>query len=143
MNSLDRLEKLHKLIKLQEQDILAEFKETQRVSLALRVQIEDLVYHSQSASEKLMHQSIAMDQLNLVRSFNVKIEVVLEKLNIKLQENDTKLLKVAEKIKDIRSRIKSIERLIDRHQQRYNYQQQKYIQQQIEENINYTSSSQD
>ena len=143
MKKLQRLNKIYRLIKLQEQDVLAEFKQTQQVNTALKMQINDLTQHGKSSSDKLMHQAITINELNIVRTFNDKIELVLEQLNTKLSENEKNLMHVVDKIKDVRSRIKSIERLADRHQQIHDNELQKKIQHQIDENINYTLSSQD
>ncbi len=143
MRKLARLEKIHKLIKLQEQDVLSEFKQLQQANIALKAQINDLTQHSQLSSEKIMQGSVTMNEINIVRKFNGNIETVLDQLNLKLEENNKKFLAIAEKVKQVRSRIKSIERLTERQQLKQDYQQQKHIQLQIEENINYLLSSQE
>ena len=142
MSKLSRLKKIHKLVKLQEQELLAEFKNIQNINSSLKIQINDLSEHSKLSSNKLMEKTVNMHELSLVRSFNGNIELVLEQLNFKLSENNKKFLHVADKVKEVRSRIKSIERLEGRHQLQQDNELQKNIQQQIEENINYTLSSQ-
>jgi len=141
MNKLERLQKLKKLIKLQEQDVLAEFKDSQMLKDSIKSQIEDLSQHSTTCSNDLMSKPVVMSEINLVRSFNQNIELVIEQLNTKLDESDKNLYVIAEKMKEVRSRMKSIERLEHREQVQKNFEQQKYIQQQLDENINYTSST--
>jgi len=143
MRNLQRLKKLHKLVSLQEHDVLIEFKEMQNASMALKAQMNDLTQHSQNSTHKLMQETVTASQINIVRKFNSNVEAVLEQLNEQLTESNKNFLIVAEKLKQVRGSIKSIEQLINRHQKLYDYQQQKNIQRQIEENINYTLSSQD
>ena len=142
MSKLSRLKKIHKLVKLQEQNVLAEFKNVQQINSSLKMQIDDLSQHSKLTNNKLMGKSVSIQELSLVKSFNGNIELVLEQLKFKLSENNKKFLQVADKVKEVRSRMKSIERLESRHQLQQDNDQQKNIQQQIEENINYTLSSQ-
>ena len=143
MKKLARLEKIQKLIKVQEQKVFREFKEIQKNNAELKIQINDLAQHGQLSSNKLMQKSVSINEINLVRQFNGKIHLVLEQLNIQLADNEKKFLQTAEKIKEIRTRMRSIERLTDRHQQKHDYQQQKQAQRQLEENINYVFNSQD
>ena len=142
MSKLSRLKKIHKLVKLQEQNVLAEFKNVQQINSSLKMQIDDLSQHSKLTNNKLMGKSVSIQELSLVKSFNGNIELVLEQLKFKLSENNKKFLQVADKVKEVRSRMKSIERLESRQQLQQDNDQQKNIQQQIEENINYTLSSQ-
>ncbi len=146
MKKLTRLKKLHHLIKLQEQDILIAFKGTQKVSTDLKNQIEDLSQHNQTSAAKLMRQSVTMNEVNNVRSFNGKVEQVIDQLKLKLDKNDEKLLHVVEQMKEVKSRMKSIERLTQRETQQQDYVRQKHSQLQIDENINYklgTNNSQE
>ena len=143
MKKIQRLNKLHKLLKIQEQDILAEFKQLQSTSHKIKTQINDLVSHGEQSSSNLMHNSIAVSELTLVRKFSEKIGVVIEQLQARLADNDKNFLIVADKVKQIRTSLASIERLTHKHQLIECYEQDKHTQKQIEENINYTVFSQD
>lgn len=142
MNKLERLKKLHNLIKLQEQDVLAEFKQTQLINMSLKNQIHDLSQYSESSSSRLMQKPVVMSEINIVRSFNTNVEVIIDQLNGKLNDNNKNLFMIAEKMKEVRSRIKSIERLADNERVQSEFEQQKKVQQQIDENINYQISTQ-
>lgn len=141
MNKLERLQKLKKLIKLQEQDILAEFKNSQLIKDSIKNQIDDLSQHSATCATELMSKPVVISEINLVRSFNQNIELVIEQLNTQLGESDKNLYVIAEKMKEVRTRMKSIERLEYREQEQKNFEQQKYTQQQLDENINYSAST--
>ena len=141
MSKVQRLNKIHKLLKIQEQDVLAEFKELQRISDEINMQINDLAAHSANSENDLMLRPVAVSQLTLVRSFNEKVEMVLQQLNARLLDNDKNYSIVADKLKEIRSSLTSIERLTDKHQSIDDYEQESNTQKQIEENINYTLSS--
>ncbi len=141
MNKVQRLNKLHKLLKIREQDVLAEFKQLQKTSHDIKMQINDLSNHGIQSEHKLMQNTVVIDQLTLVKNFNVKIEEVIEQLNISLANNDKNFLIVADKIKELRTSLTSIERLTDKYQLIQSYEKEKNAQKQIEENINYTIST--
>lgn len=143
MKKIQRLKKLHRLLKLQEQDVLAEFKDLQNMSHQINKQISDLINHSAQSRNNLMHNAIDVSKLTLVRKFNQKIEMVIEQLHNRLADNEKNFLIVADKVKQLRSSLTSIKRLTDKHQLIENYEQDKNTQKQIEENINYTVSSQE
>jgi hypothetical protein len=143
VKKVQRLNKLHKLLKIQEQDVLAEFKDLQSVSHQIKIQISDLTSHSAQSTNNLMQNTIDVNQLTLVRKFNEKIEVVIEQLQVRLADNNKNYLIVADKVKQLRTSLTSIERLTDKHRLIENYEQDTTAQKQIEENINYTVSSQD
>lgn len=143
MRKLQRLKKLHKLLKLQEQDVLAEYKQLQNISDQINVQINDLQNHSDKSADNLMQSTIDVNKLTLVRNFNQKIEVVIEQLHGRLVDNDKNFLIVAGKIKELRSSLTSIERLAEKHQLIENYEHDSNTQKQIDENINYTIASQE
>ncbi len=143
MTKVQRLNKLHKLLKIQEQGVLAEFKQLQSISHQIKAQINDLISHSVNSRNNLMQNTIAVSQLTLARKFNEKIEVVIEQLQVRLADNDKNYLIVADKVKQLRTSLKSIERLKDKHQLMENYLQDNNAQKQIEENINYSVASQD
>jgi erythromycin esterase-like protein len=143
VKKIQRLKKLHRLLKLQEQDVLAEFKDLQNMSHQINKQISDLINHSAQSRNNLMHNAIDVSKLTLVRKFNQKIEMVIEQLHNRLADNEKNFLIVADKVKQLRSSLTSIKRLTDKHQLIENYEQDKNTQKQIEENINYTVSSQE
>jgi hypothetical protein len=143
MTKVKRLNKLHKLLKIQEQGVLAEFKQLQSISHQIKGQINDLINHSAQSRNNLMQNTIAVSQLTLARKFNEKIEVVIEQLQVRLADNDKNYLIVAEKVKQLRTSLKSIERLEEKYQLMDNYFQDNSAQKQIEENINYSVASQD
>lgn len=140
MTKVQRLEKLHRLLKIQEQDILAEFKQLQTVSNKIKMQIKDLTEHSENSMNNLMVNPIAISQLTLSRKFNEKIEVVIDQLNVRLSENDKNFLIVADKVKQLRSSLTSVDRLKNKHQLVENYEQENRVQKQIEENLTNTTS---
>lgn len=141
MNKIQRLNKIHKLLKIEEQGILAEFKENQKISHNINMQINDLVENCMQSSNHLLSRPVAINQVILVRQFNDKVELVLEQLHVRLAENDKNFSIVAEKIKQVRTSLTSIERLTEKHKSIENYEQDKHTQKQIEENINYRLSS--
>ncbi|MDW3094364.1 MAG: hypothetical protein R8G33_01695 [Gammaproteobacteria bacterium] len=141
MNKVQRLEKLQKLLKIREQDVLAEFKQLQKTSNEIKMQINDLSNHGIQSEKKLMQNPVVIDQLTLVKNFNAKIEVVIEQLNVSLANNDKNFLIVADKIKELRTSLTSIERLTDKYQLIESCDQEKRTQKQIEENINYNLST--
>lgn len=141
MKKLQRLKKLYKLLKIQEQEMLVEFKELQNVNQQIKTQINDLFAHGSQSRNKLMYSSVDISQLTMVRRFSEKIEVVIEQLQSRLEANDKNFLIVADKVKQLRASLTSIERLIDKHQLIDNYEQDNNFQKQVEENINYTVSS--
>ncbi|MFK8027938.1 MAG: hypothetical protein AB8C40_07745 [Gammaproteobacteria bacterium] len=141
MKKVKRLEKLYKLLKIQEQDILAEFKQLQNTSHQIKMQIKDLADHSSQSAKNLKENPIAVSQLTLSRKFNQKIELVIEQLQVRLSDNDKNFLIVADKVKQLRTSLTSIERLKNKHQLLEDYEQENFTQKQIEENINFTVSS--
>ncbi|GEM_PF-5485541 len=143
MNKVQRLNKLHKLLKIQEYDVLAEYKELQRINDQIKAQIYDLLNHSAQSTSKLANNSIDVSQLILVRRFNEKIELVVEQLQARLTDNDKNLESVTDKIMQLRASLTSIKRLTGKHQLIKDYENEQNIQKQIEENINYTLSTLD
>ena len=143
MKKIQRLNKLHKLLKIQEQEVLAEFKDLQNINQQIKIQINDLLNHGAQSRNNLMQNSVAVSQLTMVRRFSEKIEIVIVQLQERLEANDKNFLIVADKVKQLRASLTSIERLTDKHQLIDNYEQDKNVQKQIEENINYTVSSQE
>ena len=140
MNKVQRLNKLHRLLKIQEQDVLAEFKQLQKTNHDIKMQINDLSQHGVQSEKGLMKNTIAIDQLKLVKHFNAKIEVVIEQLNIRLADNDKNFLIVADKIKQLRTSLTSIERLTDKYELIQGYKSEQLVQKQIEEYINHNIS---
>tara|TARA_R110002049_G_scaffold13509_2_gene58470 strand:+ start:114754 stop:115185 length:432 start_codon:yes stop_codon:yes gene_type:complete len=143
VNKVQRLNKLHKLLKIQEYDVLAEYKELQRINDQIKAQIYDLLNHSAQSTSKLANNSIDVSQLILVRRFNEKIELVVEQLQARLTDNDKNLESVTDKIMQLRASLTSIKRLTGKHQLIKDYENEQNIQKQIEENINYTLSTLD
>tara|TARA_R110002096_G_scaffold367398_3_gene560712 strand:- start:87 stop:518 length:432 start_codon:yes stop_codon:yes gene_type:complete len=143
VNKVQRLNKLHKLLKIQEYDVLAEYKELQRINDQIKAQIYDLLNHSAQSTSKLANNSIDVSQLILVRRFNEKIELVVEQLQARLTDNDKSLESVTDKIMQLRASLTSIKRLTGKHQLIKDYENEQNIQKQIEENINYTLSTLD
>ena len=140
MNKIERLKKLHKLIKLQEQKVLAEFKEVQKINNTIKGHISDLKEHGEKSNKNNIIHSSTMSEFNIARQFNQKIIIALDELNMRLHENDKQFLVVGDKIKRVRSSLKSIERLNDKHQTLQDYREDIARQNEIEENLNYFSS---
>ena len=132
MNKVQRLNKLHKLLKIQEYDVLAEYKELQRINDQIKAQIYDLLNHSAQSTSKLAVNSIDVSQLILVRRFNEKIELVVEQLQARLTDNDKNLESVTDKIMQLRASLTSIKRLTGKHQLIKDYENEQNIQKQIE-----------
>ena len=137
MNKLDRLNKLEKLLKIQEKHVLVEFKEVQNLNDMIKNHIQDLELHDSHANKNVLNKPISTGELHIAKSFSQKVVVALAELNKRLDENEKQFLIVGDKIKRVRSSIKSIQRLIDKQQVIENNKQDNYRQKEIEANINY------
>ena len=115
MNKLDKLIKLHKLLKIQEQKILIEYKELQSANDNIKNQIVDLRRHGNLYSNNMMTKLITMSEFNVVRSFGANVELVIKQLNEQLEKNEKQFVVVREKITELRGSLTSIQRLIDKH----------------------------
>ena len=58
MNKLNRLNKLKNLMKIQEREVLIEFKEAQQINNRLRESILDLEDHKNNSASKMVNKEI-------------------------------------------------------------------------------------
>lgn len=141
MKKSQRMNRLHKLMKLQEQAILAEYKQLQAENLNIKQQISDLHNHSKNSITHTMQDMVGINELTMVRKFSEKVEVVIEQLQVTLDNNDKNYMIVADKVKNLRASLTAIERLSDKHLILENYQDDLNEQKQIDENTNHKISS--
>ena len=139
MKKLERLNKLKELMKINEREILIEFKEAQQVNNSIRENISDLQTHQNKSEDKLLHQKITMNDLTIVRTFNQKVEKAVEELSSQLEVSDKVYSAIAEKLKEAKKKSKSIEKLISKEEGFVNFEEESKRQQQVEENIGYTN----
>ena len=139
MNKLTRLNKLKSLMKIQEQEILIEFKEAQLMNNSIRENISDLENHKCNSVEKLLNHDILMNDFNIVRSFNYKVESAVEELKSQLEVSDKLYATIAEKLKEAKKKSKSIEKLILKEESITNYEEENRQQRQVDENITFSN----
>ncbi len=137
MNKLIRLSKLKNLMKIQEQEILIEFKEVQQMNNSIKDNISGLEAHKNNSISNLINQDITMNELNVVRSFNHKVEAALDELTSQLDISDKQYASIAEKLKEAKKKSKSIEKLIQKEETISNIEEESKSQRQIDENISF------
>ncbi len=114
MNNSQRYERLHKLVKIQEQMVLVEFRELQRERDSVRKQIYDLNSIGRESVEKLGQRLTSSFELAVIKSFAANLEGALEVLQRNLIQTENDYSIVGQKIKEVRSTLVSVSRLIDK-----------------------------
>ena len=141
MNKLSRLNKLKNLMKIQEREILIEFKEAQQINNRIRESISDLEDHKNNSASKMVNKEIIMNELNIVRNFNQKVDSAIEDLSQQLEVSDKVYASIAEKLKEAKKKSKSVEKLIHKEQSNYQYEEESKRQRQVDENITFGRQS--
>lgn len=140
MDRVLRIKAIQKLVKIQEQMILAEFSELQRESDELKTHIFKLLDYKKDSCKKLTSQSLFISELATLRTFNEKLEQAVEGLKNNLELTDKNYAIVAEKVKAIRTTLLSIDRLAKRYHIIQTNQAELIEQRQTEEHLNYMQS---
>ena len=140
MKKSNRLGTVHKLVKLQEQMILAEFSELQQLSDQLKGQLTHLANIKSDSNKKLMHQNVYVHELKSIKVFEEKVETAINGIQQNLQITDRNYAIVGERIKELRTTLLSINRLIEKYQLIFSNQEALAEQKQTEEFLSYTQN---
>ena len=140
MSKAQRLIRIRKLVKLQEQMILAEFRELQLESEKYRNKIKDIIECKRQSYNRLAAKQLYANELKTVKSFNTQLEHVVNALRNDLHLTDTNYAIVGEKIKEVRTTLLSITRLVEKYQAIDSYSAELIEQKQLEENLNYSQT---
>lgn len=143
MNKFKRLSTIHKLVKLQEQMVLVEFRELQRESDGLKFQINHLAGIQQESNKKLATQKLYVNELASAKVFGDNVEKAIIGIQGNLEVTDKNYAIVGERIKDLRTSLLSINRLVEKYQLVYATQLALTEQKQTDEFLNYSQSAQD
>lgn len=138
MKKSRRLDIVNKLVKLQEQMVLAEFSELQQQSDQLKGQLTHLAGIKNESNKKLMRQNIYIHELKSIKVFGENIETAIKGIQQSLQVTDRNYAIVGEQIKEIRTTLLSISRLIEKYQLIFSNEQALSEQKQTEEFLSYT-----
>ena len=141
MNKLNRLNKLKNLMKIHEREVLIEFKEAQQINNRIRESILDLEDHKNNSASKMVNKEIIMNELNIVRNFNQKVDSAIEELSKQLEMSDKVYASIAEKLKEAKKKSKSVEKLIHKEQSNFQYEEESKRQRQVDENITFGRQS--
>ena len=128
-------------MKIQEREILIEFKEAQQINNRIRESISDLEDHKNNSASKMVNKEIIMNELNIVRNFNQKVDSAIEELSKQLEMSDKVYASIAEKLKEAKKKSKSVEKLIHKEQSNYQYEEESKRQRQVDENITFGRQS--
>ena len=128
-------------MKIQEREILIEFKEAQQINNRIRESISDLEDHKNNSASKMVNKEIIMNELNIVRNFNQKVDSAIEDLSQQLEVSDKVYASIAEKLKEAKKKSKSVEKLIHKEQSNYQYEEESKRQRQVDENITFGRQS--
>lgn len=142
MDKSGRLNTIHKLVKLQEQMVLAEFSELQQASDALKSQIFHLEGIKKETNKKLSGQKIYVQELTSIKVFSENVETAISGIRQNLLVTDRNYAIVGERIKELRTTLLSINRLIEKYQLQYTNELALAEQKQTEEFLSYTQSPQ-
>ena len=137
MTSSNRLNRIHALVKIQEQMILSEFKDLQDECEKIRVQIDSIEKYSLEAREYILTRSISKQELVVAKQFRNKLDQISQVLQTNLELAEQNYSIVAQKIKETRRTILSIGKLIEREKARVSNTLQLAEQRQIEEYLGY------
>ena len=141
--SSKRLDAIQKLVKLQEQMVLVEFRELQKESDNLKNQISHLVNIKTESSNKLVTQNLYANELVTAKLFSNNVEQAISAIQESLKVTDNNYAIVGERIKDLRTTLLSINRLVEKYQLIHSNQLALAEQKQIEEFLNYGQSQLD
>ena len=114
MNKFRRLGTIHKLVKLQEKMVLAEFSELQLQSEQLKQQLQHFAGIKRDSNKKLSSQNVYIHELASIRTFAQNLETAIAGIRQNLEITDNNYSLVAERIKELRTTLLSIERLLDK-----------------------------
>ena len=128
-------------MKIQEREILIEFKEAQQINNSIRESISDLEDHKNNSASKMVNKEIIMNELNIVRNFNQKVDSAIEELSKQLEMSDKVYASIAEKLKEAKKKSKSVEKLIHKEQSNFQYEEESKRQRQVDENITFGRQS--
>ena len=128
-------------MKIQEREVLIEFKEAQQINNRIRESISDLEDHKNNSASKMVNKEIIMNELNIVRNFNQKVDSAIEDLSKQLEVSDKVYASIAEKLKEAKKKSKSVEKLIHKEQSNYQYEEESKRQRQVDENISFGRQS--
>ena len=128
-------------MKIQEREILIEFKEAQQKNNRIRESISDLEDHKNNSASKMVNKEIIMNELNIVRNFNQKVDSAIDDLTKQLEVSDKVYASIAEKLKEAKKKSKSVEKLIHKEQSNYQYEEESKRQRQVDENITFGRQS--
>ena len=140
MKNSNRLDTVHKLVKLQEQMVLAEFSELQQQSDQLKGQLTHLAGIKNESNKKLMNQNVYAHELMSVKVFEENVETAISGIHQSLQVTDRNYAIVGERIKELRTTLLSINRLIEKYQLILSNQEALTEQKQTEEFLSYTQN---
>ncbi len=140
MKKSNRLDTVHKLVKLQEQMILAEFSELQQQSDRLKGQLIHLAKIRSESNKKLTRQSLYIHELASIKVFEENVETAIDGIQQSLQVTDRNYAIVAERIKQVRTTLLSINRLIEKYQLIFSNEEALAEQKQTEEFLSYSQN---
>lgn len=137
MNKSRRLNTIHKLVKLQEQMVLAEFSDLQQQSDQLKGQLVHLAGIKDESNRKLTRQNLYIHELASIKVFAENVETAISGIQQSLQVTDRNYAIVGERIKELRTTLLSISRLIEKYQLQFANEQSLAEQKQTEEFLSY------
>lgn len=142
MKKSNRLDTVHKLVKLQEQMVLAEFSELQQQSDQLKGQLTHLAGIKNESNKKLTNQSLYIHELTSIKVFGENVQTAINGIQQSLQVTDRNYAIVGERIKEIRTTLLSLNRLIEKYQLIVASEEALAEQKQTEEFLSYTQNLQ-
>ena len=142
MDKTKRLDAIQKLIKLQEQMVLAEFSHLQRESDVLKQQLNHFTKIKYDSDKKLMHKHLYVQELATIKVFATNVERAINGIQQNLAVTDRNYAIVGERIKSLRTTLISINRLIEKYRIININEKVLAEQKQTEEFLSYTRNSQ-